>query len=170
MTALAAERATQGYLLGEDEGEAFWLLGMLQTIKIGREDTNGQYGLVEIVVPAGVGSPWHVHPEEDEWFYVLEGEMTFWVADTRLPLKAGSFAFGPKGVPHTFYAEDGGARALVGFAPMQFEGFLREVGAPAPERVLPPPPDGPPDVARLIEIGKRNGLEILGPPGPPPGH
>ena len=40
----------------------------------------GQYGLVEIVVPEGVGSPWHVHPEEDEWFYVLEGELTFWVA------------------------------------------------------------------------------------------
>ena len=62
------------------------------------------------------------------------------------------------------------ARALVGFAPMQFEGFLREVGEPAPERVLPPPLEGPPDIERLIAIGKRNGLEILGPPGPPPGH
>ena len=170
MTIVTPQRATQGYLLANDEGEAFWLLGMLQTIKIGREDTNGQYGLVEIVVPAGVGSPWHVHPEEDEWLYVLEGEMTFWVADTRLSLKPGSFAFGPKGVPHTFYAEDGGARALVGFAPMQFEGFQREVGQPAPERILPPPLEGPPDLQRLIPIAKRNGFEILGPPGPPPGH
>jgi hypothetical protein len=117
-----------------------------------------------------VGSPWHVHPEEDEWFYVLEGELTFWVGDARLALTAGSFAFGPKGVPHTFYAEAGGARALVGFAPMQFEGFQREVGEPAPERVLPPRLEGPPDVARLIPIASRNGFEILGPPGPPPGH
>jgi hypothetical protein len=91
-------------------------------------------------VPEGLGSPWHVHPEEDEWFYVLEGALTFWVGDNCLSLKAGSFAFGPKGVPHTFYAEAGGARALVGFAPMQFEGFQREVGEPALERVLPPPP------------------------------
>lgn len=170
MTVVTPQRATQGYQLANDEGEAFWLLGMLQTIKIGREDTNGQYGLVEIVVPAGVGSPWHVHPEEDEWFYVLEGEITFWVADTQMSLGPGSFAFGPKGVPHTFYAEDGGARALVGFAPMQFEGFQREVGQPAPERVLPPPLEGHPDVQRLIPIAKRNGFEILGPPGPPPGH
>lgn len=167
---IAHERAELGYQLDENEGEAFWLLGMLQTIRIGRDDTAGKYGLIEIVVPAGVGSPWHIHPEEDEWFYVLEGEITFWVADRRLSLKAGSFAFGPKGVPHTFYAEGAGARALVGFAPMQFEGFLREVGEPAPERVLPPPLEGPPDVQRLMEIGKRNGLEILGPPGPPPGH
>lgn len=53
---------------------------------------------------------------------------------------------------------------------MQFEGFLREVGEPPPERVLPPPLEGHPDMERLIAIGKRNGLEILGPPGPPPGH
>jgi quercetin dioxygenase-like cupin family protein len=170
MTTISPQRAQAGYHLDGNEGEAFWLLGMLQTIKIGREDTDGAYGLVEVLVPAGVGSPWHVHPEEDEWFYVLEGELTFWVADTKLSLKAGSFAFGPKGVPHTFYAEAGGARALVGFAPMQFEGFQREVGEPALERVLPPPAEGPPDVQRLIPIARENGFEILGPPGPPPGH
>src|SRR5712691_6836754 len=164
MTVVSAERAKDGYVLGKDEGEAYWLLGMLQTIKIGRDDTAGQYGLLEIVVPAGVGSPWHVHPEEDEWFYVLEGELTFWVADTSLSLTAGSFAFGPKGVPHTFYAEAGGARALVGFAPMQFEGFQREVGEPATERVLPPPLQGHPDMERLLPIAERNGMVILGPP------
>ena len=87
MVAITPERAQLGYALHENEGEAFWLLGMLQTIKISREDTGGAYGLVEIVVPEGLGSPWHVHPEEDEWFYVLDGEITFWVADTRLPLR-----------------------------------------------------------------------------------
>ena len=170
MTTITEERAQAGYALAADEGEAFWLLGMLQTIKIGRDDTAGAYGMAEIVVPEGIGSPWHVHPEEDEWFYLLEGELTFWVADTKLSLKAGSFAFGPKGVPHTFYVESGEATALVGFQPMQFEGFLREVGEPAPERVLPPPLEGPPDMERLAAIAERNGFEILGPPGPPPGH
>ena len=97
MTTIAPERAQLGYALHADEGEAFWLLGMLQTIKISRDDTGGAYGLAEIVVPEGVGSPWHVHPEEDEWFYVLDGEMTFWVADTRLSLKAGSFGVRPQG-------------------------------------------------------------------------
>src|SRR3954454_14735233 len=170
MTAVTAERAPDGYLLDQDEGEAYWLLGMLQTIKIGRDDTAGRYGLLEIVVPEGVGSPWHVHPEEDEWFYVLEGEMTFWVGDTRLSLNAGSFAFGPKAVPHTFYVESGEAKFLVGFRPMEFEGFLREVGEAAPERVVPPPLEAHPDPAQLAPIAKRNGIEILGPPGPPPGH
>ena len=105
MSELDTERAKLGYRLGEEEGEAFWVLGMLETIKIGRQDTAGHYGLVEIVVPTGLGSPWHVHPDEDEWFYVLDGEFTFYVGDARLSLPAGSFAFGPKGVPHTFIAE-----------------------------------------------------------------
>src|ERR1700740_1484017 len=100
MSTIAQERAEAGYALDADEGEAFWLLGMLQTIKIGKNDTAGKYGLLEIVIPEGVGSPWHVHPEEDEWFYVLEGEMTVWVADTEISMEAGSFAFGPKGVSH----------------------------------------------------------------------
>ena len=70
-----------------------------------------------------------------------------------MSLPAGSFAFGPKGVPHTFMAETDGARALIGFQPFLFEGFLREVGEPATERVLPPPLEAPPDMARLLPIG-----------------
>ncbi len=112
-TATTPERAKLGYGLGKEEGEAFWLLGMLETIKIGGEDTAGQYGLIEIVARAGDGSPWHVHPEEDEWFYVLDGEYTVYVGDERLSLTAGSFAFGPHGVPHTFIAETDGATVLV---------------------------------------------------------
>jgi quercetin dioxygenase-like cupin family protein len=172
MITAVADRAMRGYALAHDEGEAFWLLGMLQTVKIGKADTNGSYGLLEIVVPPGLGSPWHVHPEEDEWFYVLDGNMTVYVGDARVDLTTGGFAFGPKGVPHTFIAAGPNpTRALVGFAPMQFEGFLREVGQPAPARVLPPPLEGPPpDVAKLAPIAKRNGFIILGPPGPPPGR
>ena len=95
MTVASAERAKDGYLLGKDEGEAHWLLGMLEIVKISGADTNGEYGLLEITVRAGEGSPWHVHPAEDEWFYVLEGEFTVYVGDRRLSLPAGSFAFGP---------------------------------------------------------------------------
>jgi quercetin dioxygenase-like cupin family protein len=171
MTVVAAERVQHGYLLGKDEGEAYWLLGMLEVIKISGKDTNGEYGLLEITVRAGDGSPWHVHPDEDEWFYVLEGAFTFYVGDTRLSLPAGSFALGPKGVPHTFIAEEPhGGKALVGFQPFLFEGFLREVGEPATERVLPPPLQGPPDMGRVAPIAARNGMVILGPPGPPPVH
>jgi quercetin dioxygenase-like cupin family protein len=169
MSSEASERAKQGYALAKDEGEAFYLLGMLETVKVGRADTNGQFGLLEISMRPGDGSPWHVHPDEDEWFYVLDGSVTFYVGDKRLDLEPGGFAWGPKGVPHTFIgAGTKPARALVGFTPMLFETFLREIGEPATELVIPPHPAGPPDMGKLVPAAKRGGMVILGPPGPPP--
>ena len=63
-------------------------------------------------------------------------------------------------MPHTFIgAGPNPTRVLVGFLPMQFEGFLREVGQPAPARVLPPPPAGPPpEIEQLALIAKRAGF------------
>ena len=151
------ESTAHGYRLGPEEGEAYWLLGMLEIVKISGATTNGEYGLIEVTVRAGEGSPWHVHPDEDEWFYVLAGEFTVYVGDERLSLPAGSFAFGPKGVPHTFIAETDGAKALIGFQPFLFEGFLHEVGEPATERVLPPPLEAPPDMARLFPSARVTG-------------
>jgi quercetin dioxygenase-like cupin family protein len=170
MTAISVERAKDGYRLGKDEGEAYWLLGMLEIVKISGADTGGEFGLLEVTVRAGEGSPWHVHPDEDEWFYVLEGEFTVYVGEKRLSLTPGSFAFGPRGVPHTFIGETDGSKALVGFQPFLFESFLHEVGEPATERVLPPPLSAPPDMGRLLPIAERHGMVILGPPGPPPGR
>jgi quercetin dioxygenase-like cupin family protein len=170
MSVTSIERAKLGYGLGKDDGEAFWVLGMLATIKISGNDTAGQYSLMEVVVRAGTGSPWHVHRDEDEWFYVLDGEFTVYVGDARLTLTAGSFAFGPKGVPHTFIAGPDGGKMLAGLEGAQFEGLLREIGEPAPEHVLPPPPESPPDMAKLLPIAARYAYDILGPPGPPPGR
>src|SRR4051794_24102251 len=95
MSVVSEDRAKQGYMLGSGEGEAHWLLGMLEVVKISGAETNGEYGMIEVTVRKGEGSPWHVHPEEDEWFYVLEGEFTVWVGDTQLSLPTGAFAFGP---------------------------------------------------------------------------
>lgn len=49
----------------------------------------GSFGLIEVVAHAGDGSPWHTHPDEDEWFHVVEGEFTVDVGDARLSLTPG---------------------------------------------------------------------------------
>ena len=169
MSVTATERATLGYGLSEEEGEDFWLFGVLTTIKISADDTDGQYCLIDAEVPPGMGSPWHRHRDEDEWFYVRDGEFTVYVGDERLTLTAGGFAFGPKGVPHTFIAGPDGGKMLFGVG-AKFEGLLREIAEPATEHVLPPPPETPPDMAKLSPIADRWAYDLLGPPGPPPGH
>jgi quercetin dioxygenase-like cupin family protein len=168
-TTTYTERTQVGYALSEEEGEDYSLFGILATIKISAEETAGQYSLIEATVPPGLGSPWHVHPDEDEWFYCRDGEFTIYVGDARVTLTAGGFAFGPKGVPHTFIAGPEGGTMLFGAGP-KFEGFLREIAEPLTEHVLPPLPDGPPDMERLLPIAAKWAYEILGPPGPPPGR
>ena len=149
------------------EGEALWWIGMLATIKATTEQTGGQYTLVEVLAPEGFASPLHVHHSEDEAFYILEGEMTFYVGDQTLKAHPGSFLFGPREVPHAFAVDSGPARLLFVLSPAGFEGLIREMGEPARSLSIPPQPEEPPDeaeMARLAAIGARYGGEILGPP------
>jgi quercetin dioxygenase-like cupin family protein len=169
-TTTSSERTKLGYGLREEEGEDFWLFGALTTIKISAEDTAGRYCVIDTEVPPGVGSPWHVHRDEDEWFFVHEGECEVYIGDAHLTLTAGGFAFGPKGVPHTFFGGPNGGKMLIWAEGGKFEGLLREIAEPAPEHVVPPPPEGPPDMELLLPIAEKWAYDILGPPGPPPGR
>ena len=168
-TTTSSERTKLGYGLREEEGEDFWLFGALATIKISAEDTAGRYCVIDTEVAPGVGSPWHVHRDEDEWFFVHEGECEVYIGDAHLTLTAGGFAFGPKGVPHTFFGGPNGGKMLIWAEGGKFEGLLREIAEPAPEHVVPPPPEGPPDMELLLPIAEKWAYDILGPPGPPPG-
>ena len=126
------ERTKLGYGLHREEGEDFWLFGALVTIKISAEDTAGQYCVVDVEVPPGVGSPLHVHYDEDEWFFVHEGECEVYIDDAHLTLTAGGFAFAPKGLPHTFFGGPSGGKMLVWASGGKFEGLIREIAEPAP--------------------------------------
>jgi quercetin dioxygenase-like cupin family protein len=153
--------------LGQGEGEAWWWLGGLAIIKATGKETGGQYALIEVIESQGVESPLHVHHNEDEAFYVLEGQMTFYVGEELLKAGPGSFVFGPKDVPHTYTVDSGPARLLYLLTPAGFEGLIRETGEPAKELTLPPTPETTPDEAEMeefIAIAGRYGAEIVGPP------
>ena len=154
--------------LKEGEGEAWWWLGVtLATIKATGKETGGQYTLVEVVEPQGVDVPLHVHHNEDEAFYILEGEMTFYVGEETIKAGPGSFLFGPKDVPHAYTVDSGPERLLFLLAPAGFEGLIRETSEPARSLTLPPQPEAPPDEAemeQLMAIAARYGNEIVGPP------
>jgi quercetin dioxygenase-like cupin family protein len=157
-----------GFGLTAGEGEAFWFAGQLATVKISGAETEGRWTLVEFEAPPGNGPPLHVHRDDDESFYVIDGEITFYLGDAVIEARAGSFAFAPRGVPHTFVVGgEAPARYLVVSAPAGFERFVSEASVPAESRTIPPPPDGPPDAAALVALAARHGIEILGPPGPP---
>ena len=85
----ATSTAVSAIALQRDEGEALWFLGVLATIKASAETTDGRVAVIEHVAPPGLGSPLHVHRNEDEWFYVAEGHLTFWVGGRVVEAPAG---------------------------------------------------------------------------------
>ena len=120
--------------------------------------------LLEVTAPPGSQPPPHIHHNEDEGFYVLEGDVTLHTAHGERTLGPGEFAVGPRGVPHTYRAGARGVRMLVVSAPAGFAEFVREMGVPA-EREELPVLEGPPDIVRLTEVAARHGIEFTGPPG-----
>ena len=91
------------------QGRTIAVVGDVYRFLATGEDTGGRYAFWEAIVPPGGGPPPHVHSREEEGFYVLEGEVTFWVGDDRLVATAGTFANMPVGTPHAF-KNDGASR------------------------------------------------------------
>jgi len=153
--------------LEDGAGEALWFLGGLVTIKAGGDETAGRVAVMEYRAPHGVGSPLHVHRREDEWFYVLDGRLTFWVGGRTISAGPGSFVYGPRDVPHTFEVASHEARFLLVAEPGGFERFVRAASDVAATPTLPPAPGAPPDLERLTALAAENGIDIIGPPGIP---
>jgi quercetin dioxygenase-like cupin family protein len=160
-------KAASPIALQRHEGEAIWFLGVLAIIKATGETTDGRFAMIEHLAPKRAGSPLHVHQREDEWFYVLEGELTLWVGGRLIKAPAGSFVYGPRGIPHTFTVSSSTARFLLGVEPAGFENFLRALSEPAQALAIPPATSASPDPERLLATAAEYGIEILGPPGIP---
>lgn len=149
------------------EGDARWFLGALCTIKAAAETTNGQLAVLEFRWPEGSGSPLHVHHNEDEWFYVIDGEVTLWVGGEVIVAPAGSFVYGPRDIPHTFLVTAAETRFLMVTEPAPFADFVRAMSEPAQTLTLPPASVQPPTPEELTAVAAEYGMEILGPPGIP---
>jgi quercetin dioxygenase-like cupin family protein len=126
-------------IAGPGEGRVLQVLGQTITVKLGGEQTEGRYAVIEEVSPVGSGPPLHVHRREDEIFYVQEGEVEFQLGEQRFRARAGSVAFLPKDIPHTFRNVGATAsKVVVVILPARFVGFFEEIHAlakPTPEQV-----------------------------------
>lgn len=141
--------------------DAIWFLGNLMEIHYAAGEAGGD-ALLECTERPGAMPPLHVHRDEDEGFFVLEGTLEVWVGDGHVTLGAGEAARAPRGILHTYRTGPEGARFLV-TAGAGFEAFVRAVGEPAPERRIPDPAE--PDAQLVGRLADEHGITLLGPPG-----
>ena len=124
--------------------------------KVSGKDTAGAWSMFEAHWSLKGGPPLHVHQDEDEWFYVLEGEYVAQVGDERFTLAPGDSLFAPRLVPHAYaYLGEGQGKLLIAYQPAgNMEAFFLEMsqftGMPSPDEVQ--------------RIFRAHGMEIVGPP------
>jgi len=124
--------------------------------KVRGEQTNGALTALENVIPPGQGPPLHTHANEDESWYVIDGELRFRLDRDIQLAPAGSFVFVPRGTPHCFQnVADAPARILVMFTPAGMEQFFDRFAALTA-----------PDPEAFRSIGAPLGMEVVGPPLP----
>lgn len=137
------------------------VVGDLYTFLATSEDTDGRYALFEAVVLPGGGPPPHLHRREVEGFYVLEGEVAFYVEGQRQVAGPGAMFNLPVGVVHAFKNEtDRPAKMLIWVAPAGLEEMFQEVGHVVSDRSASPSPPTEADIERLLAVAPRYGIEI----------
>ena len=153
------------FLRNVDTAPAYWWLDILWIILVKGEDTGGRYSLMYQALPKSSGAPPHKHTWSDEHFYILEGEITFLVADEIKTGRQGDFVFVPRNTRHAFRVDSETAAFLNGYTPSGLELAVTELALPAPSRIIPPKGATPPP-AMTPELMRRYGMDNL--PGPNP--
>lgn len=124
------------------------------TFKATGAETASRLTAFENVIAPADGPPLHTHAQEDEIFYVLDGDLRFRLGDDISPAPAGSFVFIPRGTPHCFQNMGSDpARVLVIFSPSGMEGFFEPFSEL--DEV---------DLDTFARLGREVGMEIIGPP------
>ena len=126
-------------------------------------ESGGAYFAMEAYVPPGGGPPPHIHRNEDETFYIVEGSCDFLLGDETITGGPGDFVNVPRGVVHRFHnAGSTTTRMILTFTPAGIERFFEETL----ERALSPtqtPPDNLDEVAaRYAAVAPRYGIEFVG--------
>ena len=158
------ETATKPYRLASGEGlaDVWWKTGRV-TVKVAGAETGNAFSQIEVDDPRGGGTPLHVHHNEDETFYILEGELTFFVGDERIDVAAGDFLFAPRDIPHAYVVRSERARLLSTISPAGIEQLFVSLGTPVTgaepptDMVMPPMPE-------MTRLFADRGAEILGSP------
>lgn len=158
----ALERKTKGFRVRSGEarfGNHYIMKGVTLNnldIKISGDDTNGELAVLEQtgLTPKG-GPPLHIHPFQDEWFYVIEGDYLFQVGEDKYQMKKGDTIFLPRKVQHAFVQLSETGKMIVSYLPAgKMEAFFKVTDQWTT----------PPSQKEIAKVFEEHEMKVVGPP------
>ncbi len=144
--------SVQPFVMRPDQREpALNVVGTEVTVLASNEATQS-YGITLQQGEEGTGPPPHSH-DWDEAFYILKGEIHFLCDGKDYVCAVGTLVHVPRGTVHGFRYGKGGGQMLE----ITGAGALAAQMFTAIDREIPP---GPPDVPKLLDVLKRNGVTV----------
>jgi quercetin dioxygenase-like cupin family protein len=128
--------------VGPQDGDGIAMAGNSYRVVISGKQTDGKYALIDMLVPPRGGPIPHAHPDVQESFYVVDGEVEVKSETGNYTAGKGSFVNIPYGgLVHCFKNNtDKMARLLCTVMPAGMEDFFTQAGQPAPFGTFLPPP------------------------------
>ena len=152
----------QAIVVPTNEGRKLWVGDGVYTLIAEGDATDGQYALVELSVTPGTGTPLHIHHAEDEMFYILEGEVSFWADGEKTVATPGAFVHIPKGLVHGWRNDHTTQALFLNYVtPAGFEQFFAAIGTPMSEGQLTPPPMEPDFGAKVARLAPLYNMEVV---------
>lgn len=142
---------------GEDRLGEHHTIGVSSTdFKVLTKDSGGGLFIFEHTNYKKGGPPRHLHHNEDEWFYVIEGQYIAEVGSEHFQLKPGDSLLAPREVPHAWaFVGDTPGKMVIGFAPAnRMEAFFRDNEKRGKDSVY----------VNDAETFRAYGMQLLGPP------
>jgi quercetin dioxygenase-like cupin family protein len=139
--------------VSKEQGENISMVGDTYRIVVTGEQTNGEFSVVDMLIPPNGGPGPHAHPDFNESFYIIEGEIEVKSEEGTYIAKKNSFVNIPKGgLIHMFKNKTGSvAHMLCTLVPAGEENFFKEIGKPVAAGMFLPPPEMTPDYAEKIK-------------------
>lgn len=138
-----------------------WAGGTVFDVVLGGDQTGGAVAVLDQWGRQGDVTPMHVHRNEAEIFYVLDGGIRAWSGDAVIDLDAGDAVHLPAGSAHAFGIRSAEARLLTVTVGPGFADFVRAAGVPSDGAA---PQTWEFDVGRIMQQAPLHGIEIVGPP------
>ena len=140
--------------------------GMYTTFLATSAETDGDYFVTEGLVPPDGGPPPHIHHNQVETFYIVDGQVEVLLGDQVYEAKAGDFVHVSKGTAHRFInRSQTPAKLVITFVPAgDIEQFFREVFEQLTDRSASLPPLDDAFIQRMLAATERYDVEVLPPP------